>query len=212
MAALEDTLEVYRRPFDPARPQVCLDEASRQLLSDVREPLPIAPGQVERVAGEYTRHGTAALCVLCEPLAGRRHVLVRAQRKRPDFAAVVKTLCDELYPTAEKIVLVLDQLNTHGPASLYAADPPAEARRPAGRRAIHHPPQHGSGLNMAGIEPSVLARQCLAERMDNQEHLAKEVAAWEQERNAASPHLNWRFTTAEARIKLRHLSPQTLPC
>ena len=212
VAAMEDTLEVYHRPFDPARPQVCLDEASKQLLSDVREPLPIEPGQPERVDGEYTRHGTAALFMICEPLAGRRHVFVRAQRKRPDFAAVVKTLCDELYPTAEKIVLVLDQLNTHGPASLYAAYPPAEARRLVERLEIHHTPKHGSWLNMAEIELSVLARQCLAERMDNREHLAREVAAWEHQRNAVATHINWRFTTADARIKLKHLYPQTLPC
>ena len=209
---MEDTLEVYHRPYDPARPQVCLDEASKQLLSEVREPLPSKPGQVERVDGEYTRHGTASLFMVCEPLVGRRHVFVRTQRKRPDFAAVVKTLCDELYPAAEKIVLVLDQLNTHGAASLYAAYPPAEARRLVERLEIHHTPKHGSWLNMAEIELSVLARQCLAERMDNQEHLAKEVAAWEHARNAAATRINWRFTTADARIKLKHLYPQTLPC
>ena len=208
---MEDVLEVYHRPFDPARPQVCLDEASKQLLAEVREPLPIQPGQVERVDGEYTRHGTASLFMVCEPLAGRRHVFVRAQRKRADFAAVIQTLCDELYPAAEKIVLVLDQLNTHGPASLYAAFPPAEARRLVERLEIHHTPKHGSWLNMAEIELSVLARQCLAERMDHQAHLAGEVAAWEQARNAAATRINWRFTTADARIKLRHLYPQTLP-
>lgn len=209
---MEDVLEVYHRPFDPARPLVCLDEAAKQLLAEVREPLPIQPGQVERVDGEYTRHGTASLFMVCEPLAGKRHVFVRAQRKRPDFAAVVKTLCDELHPAAEKIVLVMDPLNTHGVASLYAAFPPAEARRLAERLEIHHTPKHGSWLNMAEIELSVLARQCLAERMDNQEHLAKEVAAWERARNAAATRIHWRFTTADARIKLQHLYPQTLPC
>ena len=209
---MEDTLEVYHRPCDPARPQVCLDEASKQLLSDVRAPLPIQPGQVERVDGEYTRHGTASLFMVCEPLAGRRHVFVRAQRKRADFAAVVKTLCDELYPQAKKIVLVLDQLNTHGAASLYAAYPPVEARRLVERLEIHHTPKHGSWLNMAEIALSVLARQCLAERMDNQEHLTAEVAAWEHARNSAATRIDWRFTTRDARIKLRHLYPQTLPC
>ena len=204
---MEDVLEVYHRPFDPARPQVCLDEASKQLLGEVRAPLPIAPGQVERVDGEYMRHGTAALFMVCEPSAGRRHVFVRAQRKRQDFAAVIKTLCDELYPAAEKIVLVLDQLNTHGVASLYAAFPPTEARRLTERLEIHHTPKHGSWLNMAEIELSVLARQCLAERMEHQAHLTEEVAAWEQERNATATRIDWRFTTVDARIKLKHLYP-----
>ena len=172
---------------------------------------PAKPGRIERVDGEYTRHGTASLFMVCEPLAGKRHVFVRARRKRPDFAAVVKTLCDELPPAAEKIVLVMDQLNTHGPASLYAAFPPAEARRLAERLEIHHTPKHGSWLNMAEIELSVLTRQCLAERMDNQDHLAEEVAAWEHARNTAATRIHWRFTTADARIKLKHLYPHTLP-
>ena len=208
---MEDVLEVYHRPLDPTRPLVCLDEAAKQLLGEVREPLPIKPGQVERVDGEYERKGTAALFMVREPLAGKRHVFVRAQRKRPDFAAVIRTLRDELHPAAEKIVLVMDQLNTHGVASLYAAFPPAEARRLAERLEIHHTPKHGSWLNMAEIELSVLARQCLAERMDNQEHLAKEVTAWEHARNTAATRIHWRFTTADARIKLKHLYPQTLP-
>ena len=208
---MEDVLEVYHRPHDPTRPLVCLDEAAKQLLGEVREPLPIKPGRIERVDGEYTRHGTASLFMVCEPLAGKRHVFVRERRKRPDFAAVVKTLCDELHPAAEKIVLVMDQLNTHGPASLYAAFPPAEARRLAERLEIHHTPKHGSWLNMAEIELSVLARQCLAERMDNQDHLAEEVAAWEHARNTAATSIHWRFTSADARIKLKHLYPQTLP-
>ena len=152
------------------------------------------------------------LFMVCEPLAGQRHVFVRAPREHADFAAVVKTLCDELYPAAEKIVLVMDQLNTHGVASLYAAFPPQEARRPAERLEIPHSPKHGSWLNMAEIELSVLARRCLAERMDNQEHLNEEVAAWEHARHAAATRIDWRFTTATARIKLKHLYPQTLPC
>lgn len=129
MAALEDVLEVYHRPFDPARPLACLDEAAKQLLGEVRAPLPMQPGRPVRVDGEYTREGTAALCMVCEPLAGQRHVCVRAQRKRVDFAAVIKTLCDQLHPHAQKIGLVMDQLNPHGVASLYAAFPPPEARR-----------------------------------------------------------------------------------
>jgi hypothetical protein len=208
---MEDVLEVYHRPHDPARPLVCFDEAAKQLLADVRAPLPMRPGSPERQDGEYKRQGTAALFMVCEPLAGRRHVFVRERRTRLDFAAVIKTLCDELYPNAEKIVLVLDQLNPHGVASLYAAYPPPEARRLAQRLEIHHTPKHGSWLNMAEIELSVLARQCLAERMENQERLAKAVAAWEQSRNAAAVRIDWRFTTADARIKLKHLYPQPLP-
>ena len=208
---MEDVLEVYHRPHDPARPQVNLDEASKQLLADVRAPLPIQSGQPERVDNEYTREGTAALFMVCEPLAGRRHVFVRARRTRLDFAAVIKTRCDELYPAAQKIVLVMDQLNTHGVASLYEAYPPQEARRLAERLEIHHTPKHGSWLNMAEIELSVLARQCLDERMENQEKLARAVAAWEQSRHATATRINWRFTTADARIKLKHLYPTILP-
>ena len=208
---MEDVLEVYARPLDAARPLICLDEASKQLISEVRDPLPMAPGQVARQDCEYKRQGTAALFMLGEPLAGRRHVFVRARRTRLDFAAVVKTLCEEIHPKAQKIVLVLDQLNTHGEASLYAAFPPAEARRLAERLEIHHTPKHGSWLNMAEIELSVLARQCLAERMESQTHLEGEVAAWQRARNQAATKVDWRFTTADARIKLKHLYPAILP-
>ena len=149
--------------------------------------------------------------MLSAPLLGRRHVFVREQRTRVDFAAVIKVLCDELYPRAEKIVLVLDQLNTHGVASLYAAFPAAEARRLAQRIEWHHTPKHGSWLNLAEIELSVLARQCLDERMESQEKLAAAVAAWQTSRNAAATAINWRFTTADARVKLKHLYPVTLP-
>ncbi len=208
---MEDVLEVYQRPYDPTHPQVCLDEAAKQLLGEVRAPLPIRPGSPERVDSEYCREGTAALFLVCEPLAGRRHVFVRERRTRLDFAAVVKTLSDELYPAAERIVLVMDQLNTHNTASLYEAYPPAEARRLASRLEIHHTPKHGSWLNMAEIELSVLARQCLDERMENQEKLACAVAAWEHTRNATAKRIDWRFTTADARIKLKRLYPQPLP-
>ena len=208
---MEDVLEVYHRPHDPARPLVCFDEAAKQLLSHVRAPLPMRPGCPERQDGEYKRQGTAALFMVCAPLAGRRQVFVRERRTRLDSAAVIKTLCDELYPAAEKIVLVLDQLNTHGVASLYAAYPPPEARRLAERLEIHHTPKHGSWLNMAEIELSALARQCLDERMENQERLAKATAAWERKRNSVATRINWRFTMADARIKLKHLYPQPLP-
>ena len=208
---MADVLEVYHRPYDPARPQVNLDEAAKQLLAEVRAPLPMRPGSPERVDNAYTREGTAALFMVCEPLAGRRHVFVRGRRTRLDFAAVVKTLCDELYPQAEKIVLVMDQLNTHGVASLYEAYPPAEALRLARRLEIHHTPKHGSWLNLAEIELSVLARQCLAERMESQAKLTRAVAAWEHARNGAATCIDWRFTTADARIKLKHLYPTILP-
>lgn len=208
---MEDVLEVYCRPYDPARPQINLDEAAKQLLAEVRAPLPLRPGSPERVDNEYTRGGTAALFMICEPLAGRRHVFVRERRTRLDFAAVIKTLCDELYPQAEKIVLVMDQLNTHGVASLYETYPPQEALRLVKRLEIHHTPKHGSWLNMAEIELSVLARQCLDERMENQEKLACAIAAWQQTRNAAAVRIDWRFTTADARIKLKHLYPTVLP-
>jgi hypothetical protein len=211
VAALEDVLTAYQRPYDPAHPLICLDEAAKQVLADVRAPLPLAPGQPERVDYEYARHGTAALFMAFEPLAGCRHVFVRQQRTRDDFAAVIQTLVDDLYPQAERLVLVMDQLNTHGVASLYAAFPPAEARRLAEKLEIHHTPKHGSWLNMAELELSVLARQCLQERMESQEQVACEIAAWQQARNRAAVRVNWRFTTTEARVKLKRLYPQMLP-
>jgi hypothetical protein len=208
---MEDVLEVYQRPQDPSRPLICLDEAAKQLLAEVRAPLPLAPGRPQRVDYDYARQGTAALFMAFEPLAGQRHVFVRKQRTRADFAAVIKTLVDELYPQAERLILVLDQLNTHGLASLYAAYPPAEARRLAQKLEIHHTPKHGSWLNMAELELSVLARQCLEERMESQDYLGRQLAAWQQARNAAAPRVDWRFTTADARIKLQRLYPVILP-
>ena len=158
---MEDVLDVYQRPQDPRRPLLCLDQAAKQLLADARAPLPLAPAQPERVDYEYVRRGTAALFMAFEPLAGQRHVFVREQRTRADFAAVIKTLVDDLYPQAERLVLVLDQLNTHGVASLYAAYPPAEARRLAQKLEIHHTPKHGSwlklgGVGTVGLSPTVL--------------------------------------------------------
>lgn len=208
---MEDVLSVYERPYGAARPLICLDEAAKQLLAELRAPLPPAPGQPARVDYEYARQGTAALFMAFEPLAGQRHVFVRDQRTRSDFAAVNKTLVDERYPQAERVVLVMDQLNTHGVASPYAAFPPAEARRLAQKLEIHHTPKHGSWLNMAELELSVLARQCLEERMENRERLAREIAAWQQVRNGRAVRVNWHFTTADARIKLKRLYPQPLP-
>ena len=208
---MEDVLEVYARPYDPRRPQVCLDEAAKQILSEVRAPLPMRPGQCERVDNEYARHGTCALFMVFEPVAGKRQVHVRDRRTGVDFAHVIRTLVEETYPEAEQIVLVLDNLNTHGPHSLYEAFAPEQARRLAQRIEWHYTPRHGSWLNMAEIELSVLSTQCLAERMGSREHLEQQVAAWQSARNAASVTVDWRFTTADARIKLKRLYPSILP-
>jgi len=207
VAAMEDVLEVYQRPYDAAYPQVCIDELSKQLIGEVRQPLSPEPGQVRREDCEYVRNGTANLFIAFEPLAGWRHVEVTDTRTRKDFACVVKDLVDGRYKDAEKIVLVMDQLNTHCVASLYQAFGPAEARRIAERLEIHHTPKHGSWLDMAEIELSVLARQCLDRRIEDKPTLVREVAAWESNRNAKSVKANWRFTAADARIKLRKLYP-----
>ncbi len=204
---MEDVLDVYTRPYDPRRPQVCLDETSRQLLGDVTPPLPLAPGHPAREDYEYVRGGVCNLFLTCEPLRGRRHVTVSDRRTRRDFAHVIKELVDVQYPDAEQIVLVMDNLNTHSPASLYEAFPPAEARRLTDKLAIHYTPKHGSWLNMAEIELHALAGQCLDRRLPDQATLTAEVAAWEASRNAADSAIDWRFTTADARIKLKHLYP-----
>jgi hypothetical protein len=204
---MEDVLDVYERPFDPARPVVCLDEASRQLLGEVRPPQPPAPGRPARHDPEYARGGVANLFLATEPLRGWRTVLVSDQRTRLDFARCVQELVDVHYPTAGKIVLVLDQLSTHTPASLYAAFPPAEAKRLADRLEFHHTPKHGSWLNMAEIELSVLERQCLRRRIEDRAALEREAAAWTARRNAAVATIDWQFTTADARTKLRRLYP-----
>jgi hypothetical protein len=207
VCAMEDVLEVYSRPHNPSRPVVCLDECSKQRVAETRVPLPAEPGQVERYDYEYERRGTANLFMLFEPLAGFRHVKVTDRRTAMDFAEVIRDLVDVHYPQAEKIVLTMDNLNTHKLASLYQAFPPEEARRLAGRLEIHHTPKHGSWLNMAEIELSALATQCLDRRIADQETLAREVAAWQEARNAAGNTVDWRFTTADARIKLKRLYP-----
>ncbi len=204
---MEDVLDVYTRPYDPRRPQVCLDETSRQLLGDVTPPLPMAPGHPAREDYEYVRGGVCNLFLTCEPLRGWRHVTVSDRRTRRDFAHVIKELVDVQYPDAEKIVLVMDNLNTHSPASLYEAFAPAEARRLTDGLEIHYTPKHGSWLNMAEIELHALAGQCLDRRLPDQATLTAEVAAWEAARNAADSAIDWRFTTADARIKLKHLYP-----
>ena len=204
---MEDVLEVYTRPYDPKRPQVCLDETSRQLLGEVTPPLPPAPGQVAKEDHEYVREGVVNLFLCCEPLRGWRHVLVSDQRTRVDYAHCIQELVDVQFPEAEKIVVVQDNLNTHSPASLYEAFSPQEARRLTDKLEWHYTPKHGSWLDMAEIELSVLSRQCLDRRLADRETLEREVAAWEARRNAACRSIDWRFTTADARIKLKHLYP-----
>ena len=204
---MEDVLEVYHRPYDEERPLVALDEASKQLVGEVVQPLPPEPGQPERFDYEYVRNGTANLFMVSEPLLGWRGVSVTARRTAKDFAEVLRWLAEELHPEAEKVVLVMDNLNTHKLASLYEAFPPEQARRIAERLEIHHTPKHGSWLNVAEIELSVLARQCLERRIESAEELVREVSAWEEERNERGAPIRWRFTTAEARIKLRRLYP-----
>jgi hypothetical protein len=206
---MEDVLDVYTRPYDPKRPQVCLDETSRQLLADAKAPEPMAPGYRPAVREdyEYVRSGVCNVFMVCEPLAGWRHVVLSERRTRIDFAHCIKELVDVHYPEAEKIVLVMDNLNTHTPASLYEAFPPAEAKRLSNRLEIHYTPKHGSWLNIAEIELSVLAEQCLDRRLPNQATLAREVEGWERERNGRGSKIDWRFTAADARIKLKHLYP-----
>lgn len=204
---MEDVLDVYTRPYDPRYPQVCMDEVSKQLLRDTRTPHAASPGQVRRVDFEYVREGVVNLFLFCEPLGGRRWVTVTARRTKLDWAQQIRELVDVRYPTAKRIVLVMDNLNTHGPASLYEAFPPAEAKRLTDKLAIHYTPKHGSWLNIAEIELSVLSRQCLDRRVPDVQTLVTEVAAWEARRNTAGGNINWRFTTPDARIKLKKLYP-----
>ncbi len=204
---MEDVLEVYHRPFDPKRPLICVDEASKQLVGELTQPLPAAPGQPERFDYEYVREGTANLFMIFEPLLGWRHVAVTERRTAKDFAEVLRWLAEEVHDDAEKLVLVTDNLNTHTLACLYEAFPPEQARRIAERIEWHYTPKHGSWLDMAEIELSALARQCLARRIGGQEELRREIGAWEEERNEQGVVVQWRFTTADARIKLHRLYP-----
>jgi hypothetical protein len=206
---MEDVLEVYHRPYDPKRPVVCLDETFKQLIGEVREPLPPSPGQVRRYDSVYVRNGVVSLFMCFEPLAGWRHVELSDTRTAVDFARVVKDLVDSpRYRDAEKLVLVMDQLNTHGPASLYEAFAPDEARRIAEKLEIHHTPKHGSWLNVAEVELSAFARD-LPQRVGERPALQRHVSAWEERRNQAKVKTNWQFTTADARVKLRKLYPTT---
>jgi hypothetical protein len=204
---MEDVLEVYTRPYDPLRPLVCLDETSRQLIGHTRRAIPARPGRPKRVDYEYRRHGVVNLFMMFEPLAARRHVKVTGRRTKKDWAHCVRELVDEMYPGAERVVLVMDNLNTHTPASLYETFPPDEAKRIADRLEIHYTPKHGSWLNMAEIELGVLTRQCLSHYIPRKEQMIAETAAWQQHRNEADATVDWRFTTKDARIKLKRLYP-----
>jgi transposase len=202
---MEDVLEVYTRPYDPHRPQICMDETSKQLLRVTRSALAIAPGRTRREDYEYERGRVANVFMFMEPLTGRRWVEITEQRTKVDWAHQIEELVDERYPQAERIVLVMDNLNTHSPASLYEAFDPERARRLAQKLEIHYTPKHGSWLNMAEIELSVLSRQCLERRVPDFEALRAEAAAWQQRRDAEGVKIDWSFTTEDARIKLKQL-------
>ena len=204
---MEDVLEVYHRPYDPKQPLVCLDEASRQLIGEVVQPIPAQPGQPERFDYEYVRNGTANLFMVSEPLLGWRHVEVTERRTAKDFAEVVRWLVEDVHDEAEGVVLVVDNLNTHKPAALYEAFPPEQARRIAEKVEWHYTPKHGSWLNVAEIELSVLQRQALGDRRESQEQMARVTGTWEEDRNERGVEVKWRFTTADARIKLHRLYP-----
>jgi hypothetical protein len=204
---MEDVLTVYQRRLDPAYPVICMDETSKQLVGEARVSLPVEPGQPQREDYEYRRQGVANLFLFSEPLRGWRQVQVSERGTRADWAEAMRQLSDQHYPLAERITVVLDNLNTHGPASFYEAFTPEEAQRLTERFDFHYTPKHGSWLNMAEIEFSVLSRQCLDRRIDNAETLPNETRAWQQKRNAASKTIEWQFTTAQARIKLKRLYP-----
>jgi len=206
---MEDVLDLYAEPYDRVRPVVVFDETSKQLVAETRSPIRPKPGRRERFDYEYQRNGTRNLFMLCEPLAGWRHVEVTERRTMVDFAHQMRWLVDEAYPEAEKIRVVLDNLNTHRPASLYQAFEPAEARRVLKRLEFHYTPKHGSWLNMAEIEFSVFSKQCLDRRIGDEGILKREIAALEAHRNQSQATIDWRFTTGAARVKLQHLYPST---
>jgi hypothetical protein len=204
---MEDVLDLYAQPYDPARPKVCFDETSKQLIAETRLPLPMVPGTPERIDYEYERRGTANLFLVTEPQTGWRHVDVTDRRTKHDFAQQMRDLVDRHFPDAATIRVVLDNLNTHTPASLYEAFPPAEARRILRKLEFHYTPVHGSWLNMAELEFSMLSRQCLSRRIGDRDALASEVAAWETARNEQRASIHWQFTVDDARRKLHRLYP-----
>lgn len=204
---MEDVLDVYERPYSKECPVVCMDEKPYQLLGEAREPLPMQPGSDQKLDSEYIRNGTCSIFAFIEPLGGVHHVSVREHRTATDWAEEIKYLSDIMYPDAEKIVLVMDNLNTHKAASLYKMYPPAEARRIIRRLEIHYTPKHGSWLDIAEIELNVMTRQCLSRRIEDIDTLRKELSSWEAERNTSASKVNWQFKTSDARIKLCSLYP-----
>ncbi len=211
VAAMEDVLELYAEADAPDRPRVNFDECSVELHKDARPPLPPAPGRPARVDYEYVRNGTANLFILVDPNAGRRHVTVTERRTKADFAGQMRRLCDEWYPDAEVVRVVLDNLNTHTVGALYEAFAPAEARRLASKLEFHYTPKHASWLNMAELELSVLARQCLGRRIPDAETLASEVRAWQDARNRDGVKIEWCFKVADARKKMHRVYPKQTP-
>ena len=205
---MEDVLEIYKLPYDAKRPVICMDEMPKQLLADKREPLPCQAGTPAKQDYEYRRNGVADLFMVFEPLQGKRFVEVTEKRRKIEWATVMKQVSDEFYPQAEKIVVVLDNLNTHSPSAFYETFAPEEARRLVERFEFHFTPKHGSWLNMAEIELSALVRQCLDRRLPDIETLSQEVHAWQQQRNHQVVKVLWHFKTSDARIKLQHLYPK----
>lgn len=204
---MEEVLEIYKGKYDPDHPLLCFDESSKQQIQEVIDSLPMEPGKPMRYDSEYKRNGVSNLFMIFEPLAGKRHVEVTEQRTKKDWAECMKMIVDELYPNARKITIVMDNLNTHTPASLYGKFSPEEARRISEKLDIQYTPKHGSWLNMAEIEFSALSRQCLKRRIGSKDEIVKEVRAWQEARNKAEVKCNWQFTTENARIKLKKLYP-----
>ncbi len=205
---MEDVLDIYETPYDPHRPVVCMDEKPYQLLGEVRESWSMRPGDNKKIDSEYQRNGTCSIFAFIEPLGGRHHVSVREHRTAVDWAEEIKYLVDEMYPDVEKIILVMDNLNTHKPASLYKKYSPEEARRIIKKLEIHYTPKHGSWLDIAEIELNVMTRQCLSRRIENIDILRSELSIWEQERNSIQATVNWQFRTKDARVKLVSLYPE----
>lgn len=204
---MEDVLEVYQRPYDPRFPQICMDEGSKQLIGELREPLPMKAGKPKREDTEYEREGVYNVFAACEPLTGHQVLKVTSTRKKEDWANFMRSLIDGDYKDAKKIIVVMDNLNTHGVASFYKAFPAAEARRLTQKLEIHYTPKHGSWLNVAEIALSIVARQCLSARLSSMETVQEQLQAWQEQRNRDPVVITWRFTTEEARIKLKRLYP-----
>lgn len=208
---MEDVLDIYKHPYDAKRPVVCMDETNKQLIKETRTPIPASPGESVRYDAEYERNGVCNVFLSCEPLQGKRTTKVTDQRKKTDWAHFIKELVDTHYPSVDKIVLVMDNLNTHAGSSLYEAFEPAEAKRILDKLEIHYTPKHGSWLNMAEIELSHLSRQCLNRRIADKSTFIHEIAEWNKNRDAEKATIDWQFTTEDARIKLKRLYPVLQP-